>query len=49
VQLEKGGDVVFVPIETDGDVGDLYRRVHRTSHPDLGEDVGAAYAAVWKK
>ena len=48
VQLEGPGGVVWLPMQTDGDVADLWRRVRGAVPDGLTGPTSDAYRAVWR-
>ena len=49
LRLDQGDDSVYVPLETDGDVADLFYKVMRKVAPNLEGDMSETYRALWKK
>ena len=49
VEIRKGTRVEYLPMESDGDVIDLYRRVHDSPPEGLSGDMSQAYRSVWER
>lgn len=49
VIIRQGDATRYLPMESDGDVVDLYRRVHGSPPEGLKRVQSEAYRAVWKK
>lgn len=46
--LKRGADTKWVPLETDGDVADLHKRVTGNDHPTLKKGTSENYRSAWK-
>lgn len=47
--MSQGTDVRVIPIQSDGDVADLYKRVTGAASPGINESPTAPYLEAWKR
>jgi hypothetical protein len=47
--MSQGTDVRVIPIQSDGDVADLYKRATGTAPPEINEPATAPYLEAWQR